>query len=57
LTEKIIKETGQYINKNSIVLDVTSIKQLPVNAFKKYLNKGVIVIPTHPMFGPYVTSL
>jgi prephenate dehydrogenase len=57
LTEGIIKQTWKYINKNSIVLDVTSVKQLAVNAFKKHLPKGVIVIPTHPMFWPYITSL
>lgn len=57
LTEQIIKETWKYINKNSIVLDVTSIKQLPVRAFKKYLDKNITVIPTHPMFWPYINSL
>lgn len=57
ITEKIIKQTAKYISKWSIVLDVTSVKQLSVNAFKKYLPKWVTVIPTHPMFWPYIKSL
>ena len=57
LTEKIIKETWKFIDKKSIVLDVTSIKKISVAAFKKYLSKEILVIPTHPMFWPYVESL
>lgn len=57
LTEQIIKETWKFIDKKSIVLDVTSIKKISVSAFKKYLSKEILVIPTHPMFWPYIESL
>jgi len=56
-TEKTILKVWPFIKKWSIVLDVTSIKQTPVKAFKKSIKPGVLIIPIHPMFGPYINSL
>ena len=52
-----IKTVWPHIKKWTIVLDVTSIKKQIVDAFEKYLDKDVIVIPTHPMFWPYISSI
>ena len=57
ITEKIIKETAEYIKKDAIVLDVTSVKQLPSNAINKYSINKPLIIPTHPMFWPYCSSI
>lgn len=56
-TEKTIKEIWPKINKNAIVIDVTSLKEKPVQWMKKYLPKTCTVIPTHPMFGPSLASV
>ena len=55
-TEKVIHEVWPYLKPNSIFADVTSIKKVPYDAMMKY-SKKVFVLPTHPMFGPYITSI
>lgn len=55
LTHKIIWETLPLIKPWAVVADVTSIKWFPSSAM---LDRGdIIVIPTHPMFGPYISSI
>lgn len=49
--EKIIKEIAPYLKENQIILDITSLKELPVKIMHKYIKKG-IVLGTHPLFGP-----
>ncbi len=57
VTEKVIKEVCPFIKEDSVVLDVTSIKTFPSKAMKKYSKKWVLVIPTHPMFWPYISTI
>jgi len=57
LTEKVIWDTIDVIKTWAIIGDVTSIKKFPSKAMKKCQQKDVIVIPTHPMFGPYISRL
>jgi len=56
-TTKIIEMFAPYLKLGSVVCDVTSIKKEPSEALKKYAPKWVLVIPTHPMFGPFVSSI
>ncbi len=55
LTEKIISETLPHLKRGAIVADVTSIKKFPSKAMNQ--RKDIVVIPTHPMFGPYISSI
>jgi len=55
LTQKIIDETLPHIKPWAIVADVTSIKWFTSKAMEK--RDDIIVIPTHPMFGPYIKTL
>ncbi|OUJ18333.1 Prephenate dehydrogenase TyrA [Methanonatronarchaeum thermophilum] len=55
-TTKVIKEVGPKMKKNSLLMDVTSIKEQPVNAMKKHVPKHVEKIGTHPLFGPEGTT-
>ena len=55
VTQKIIEETLKYIPAWAIVADVTSIKKFPSAAMSE--RDDLIVIPTHPMFGPYIASI
>ncbi len=56
-TTKIIKMYAPYLKLWSMVLDVTSIKKEPSEALKKYSPSGVLVLPTHPMFWPFVSNI
>ena len=56
-SKKIMKEVCPHIKQWSVVLDVTSIKDVPSKIMKKFCNKDVLVIPTHPMFWPFVSSI
>ena len=37
---------------NHVVIDLTSVKDVPVRIMHKYIKKNT-VLGTHPMFGPY----
>lgn len=56
-TEEIIKKVCPFIKETSVVLDVTSIKTFPSETMQKYSKKWVLIIPTHPMFWPYVSTI
>ncbi|MEF2176163.1 MAG: prephenate dehydrogenase/arogenate dehydrogenase family protein [Candidatus Absconditabacteria bacterium] len=57
ITDKIIRSIGKYLKKGAIFIDVTSVKLIPSIAMQESVLPGVIVIPMHPMFGPYVTNI
>ncbi len=50
--EQTIKEVAPYLKEWSLVSDVCSIKKFPSTALKQYSPNSVLVLPTHPMFGP-----
>jgi len=56
-TQKIIEMYAPYLKFGSMVLDVTSIKQWPSESLVNFSPKWVLVLPTHPMFGPYVSTI
>ncbi len=49
--ESIVKMIAPSIRENQIVMDICSIKELPVKIMHKYIKRGV-VLGTHPVFGP-----
>lgn len=49
--EEIVKKIASAVNQGQVIMDVCSIKEYPVNIMHKYL-KGVLVLGTHPVFGP-----
>ncbi len=56
-TTKIIKMYAPYLKLWSMVLDVTSIKKEPSEALQKYSPKWVFILPTHPMFWPFISNI
>jgi len=54
-TEEIMTETLPYIKAWAIVADVTSMKKFPSMVMQA--REDIIVIPTHPMFGPYIEQI
>jgi len=50
-TEKICKKISGLLSKNSIVMDVCSVKSEPARWMKAHLPKSTDIISSHPMFG------
>ncbi len=49
--EEVIKQLQPHLNPDQIVIDITSIKTLPVESMHKHLG-DVLVLGIHPVFGP-----
>jgi len=49
--EAVLKEIGSHIRSGQTVMDIGSIKEIPVNLLHKYVKNGV-TLGTHPVFGP-----
>jgi prephenate dehydrogenase len=54
--EAVVKQLKPHLKPDQIVLDVTSVKTLPVAAMQKHLGKCSI-LGAHPIFGPGAKSL
>jgi prephenate dehydrogenase len=54
--EQTVKELSRFVKKGQTVVDVTSVKAMPVDLMHKYL-AGCLVLGTHPVFGPGAGSL
>jgi prephenate dehydrogenase len=49
--EPVLMEIGSHTRSGQAVMDIGSIKEIPVNLLHKYVKKGV-TLGTHPVFGP-----
>ncbi|UCC58145.1 MAG: prephenate dehydrogenase/arogenate dehydrogenase family protein [Candidatus Bathyarchaeum sp.] len=54
--EAVLEEISSHIRSKQVVMDICSIKEIPVNLLHKYVKKG-IVLGTHPVFGPGAKSI
>jgi len=54
--ERTLKNIKNILKKNSIVIDVCSVKEYPVKLMKSILPSHVQILATHPMFGPDTAS-
>jgi prephenate dehydrogenase len=54
--EQVVKEIAPFIQREQIVMDITSIKTAPVEMMHQYIKKGLI-LGTHPLFGPGVNGI
>jgi prephenate dehydrogenase len=50
--ESVIEKIKDNLKPGTLVADVCSVKEHPVNVMKKLLPKEVQILGTHPMFGP-----
>jgi len=57
LTEQVIADIAPKMNAGSLLMDITSIKTVPVNAMLQYTSLDVEILGTHPMFGPTIPDL
>ena len=54
--EEVAISLSPYTHSEQIILDITSVKVLPVAAMHRHLKKGLI-LGTHPVFGPGARSV
>jgi prephenate dehydrogenase len=54
--EEVVKEIAPVIRQGQFVMDVTSLKAVPVDIMHKYFKSGT-VLGTHPLFGPNVPGI
>ncbi len=50
--ESVINDIKNKLKPGTLLVDVCSVKELPVNAMLKLLPENVQILATHPMFGP-----
>ena len=54
--EETVKRLSSHTQPDQAILDITSVKVLPVEAMHRYIKRGK-VLGTHPVFGPGARSL
>lgn len=54
--EPVVREIGPHLHAGQIVVDVTSVKTLPVEIMHRYI-KTAVVLGSHPLFGPGARSV
>jgi len=54
--ESVVQEIQPYIRPRQVVVDITSIKALPVEIVHKHIKAG-LTLGVHPMFGPGASSM
>ena len=54
--EAVLEEISSHIRSDQVVMDICSIKEIPVNLLHKYVKKGT-TLGTHPVFGPGAKSI
>jgi prephenate dehydrogenase len=54
--QAVVKELAQHTHTGQIVVDITSVKTMPVETMRRYL-AGCRILGTHPVFGPGASSI
>ena len=54
--EEVIAQVSTYIRPEQVIIDITSIKVLPVEMMHKHIKTG-LTLGTHPIFGPGAKSI
>jgi prephenate dehydrogenase len=54
--DAVLQEISSHVRPNQVVMDISSIKVIPVNLLHLHIKKG-ITLGTHPVFGPGAKSL
>ena len=57
ITGKTIQEFAPKMPAGSLLMDITSIKTVPMDAMMKYAPAHVEILGTHPMFGPSIPDI
>ena len=50
--QSVLRSIAPHVKRGSLICDVCSVKELPVQWMKNILPKNVSILGTHPLFGP-----
>ena len=54
--EEVVAQVSPYVRPEQVIMDITSIKVLPVKTMHKHIKAG-LTLGTHPIFGPGARSI
>lgn len=57
ITGRVIERVGPEMRKGSLLMDITSVKKMPMETMEKCTNESVEILGTHPLFGPSAKSM
>lgn len=57
ITGCVIERVGPEMREGSLLMDITSVKKMPVETMEKCTNESVEILGTHPLFGPSAKSM
>ncbi|RCV64768.1 prephenate dehydrogenase [Methanophagales archaeon] len=57
ITARVIERVGPKLHAGSLLMDITTVKKMPVETMQRSTNAGVEILGTHPLFGPSTTSM
>lgn len=57
ITGRVIERVGPEMREGSLLMDITSVKKMPVETMEKCTNESVEILGTHPLFGPSAKSM
>jgi prephenate dehydrogenase len=57
ITGRVIERLGLKMHDDSLLMDITSVKKMPIEMMDRFTNKGVEILGTHPLFGPTTKSM
>ena len=57
VTERVIECVGPELHDGSLLMDITSVKRMPMEVMEKWTTEGVEILGTHPLFGPSAKSM
>ncbi|MFH1055864.1 MAG: prephenate dehydrogenase/arogenate dehydrogenase family protein [Candidatus Altiarchaeota archaeon] len=57
VTAEVIREIAPHVKAGALLMDLTSVKELPCELMAKHARAGVEVLGTHPVFSPRVGSI
>jgi len=57
VTGRVIEHVGPELHEGSLLMDITSVKRMPMELMERYTKEGVEILGTHPFFGPSAKSM
>ena len=57
ITGRVIERIGPKMHGDSLLMDITSVKKMPVEMMQKFTPANVEILGTHPLFGPTAKSM
>jgi len=57
ITARVIERIGPKMHAGSLLMDITTVKKMPVETMQRCTNAGVEILGSHPLFGPSTKSM